>query len=435
MVKQRTLVARPTPTRARLIKADDKVETALLVAETVHKFYNVGMEWYRRKFAYIVSISEKEAIYQEVHDWLLSVTPNEKHRALMVTSGVRRNRHYEIDGEVGEAAPGVIEKIPPLKTRFNDSINRKVLIEGHKVEITLYTPDVSNKSDTYPQRYDKDKEISFRVFSHEAQIAVIRKLEQLNQARATSRKAVLKMMNQWGSWRTRSDLPPRTMESVSLPPEQKQRIMDDLSGFLKAEEKYNRLAIPWHRGYMFYGPPGTGKTSLVKALANEFNLDLWYISLADLKAETSLLGLLAEVGPCSMLLLEDIDTIKITHDRDSADQGSISMGSLLNTLDGVATPHGLITVMTTNRFDILDPALTRAGRMDLIEELGYPSKSTVRGMFSYFYEGQTTDLGPIGEDEFKMNNVSTSQIAEVMKRNLDNPKGAIEGIYKLMEEN
>ena len=187
---------------------------------------------------------------------------------------------------------------------------------------------------------------------------------------------------------------------------------------------------------MFHGPPGTGKTSLVKALANEFNLDLWYLSLSDLKAESSLLGLLSEVGPRSILLLEDIDIMKITHDRDGADQGTISMSSLLNTLDGVATPHGLITIMTTNNFEVLDPALTRAGRMDMIEKLDYPSLNSISNMFEYFYgEIPVQILTGAHPDSFDtpIKDLSTSMIAEIMKRHLKDPKGAAQAISEELE--
>jgi chaperone BCS1 len=223
------------------------------------------------------------------------------------------------------------------------------------------------------------------------------------------------------------------MESVAMPAEQKNRIVEDLRTFLAAEDHYNRLAIPWHRGYMFHGPPGTGKTSLVKGLACEFNLDLWYISLSDLNAESSLLALLAEVGPRSLLLLEDIDTARITHDRDGADQGKISMSSLLNTLDGVATPHGLITVMTTNRFDILDPALTRVGRMDLVEELGCPLRSTIDSMYKHFY-GQNL-VWPAGHrrKDVIFKGTSTAQISEVFKRNMTDAKGGTKALMELLK--
>jgi SpoVK/Ycf46/Vps4 family AAA+-type ATPase len=300
-------------------------------------------------------------------------------------------------------------------------------VGGHEVTVSMIAPDVN------PEKMRVEpKKIEFVMKTHTAQQAVIAKLQELNDQRATTRKAVLKMVSNWGDWRTRSDLPPRTMASVSLPQEQKDRILNDLKEFLDAEDTYNRLAIPWHRGYMLYGPPGTGKTSLVKALAHEFNLDLWYVSLPDLSSESSLLSLLAAVGPRSILLLEDIDTAKITHDRDGADQGKISMSSLLNTLDGVATPHGLITFMTTNRFDILDPALTRAGRMDLIEELAYPSLETIGDMFDHFFglrpfwtEGQSVKVSPSRD-------ISTAQIAEVLKRNMKSFEQAELDVHELL---
>lgn len=424
-------VAKAPNTRRR--KVVEIVDTTVAIAEGANKAYMVIKEWHRRKFSYTVTISEADALYQDVHDWLLSVLPHEKHRSLVIASSRSTKGRYSADEVAPASEPGRTEKIDPLVVRFNDKSSRQIAVEGFKVEVSLHEPDVSDKSDKYFERYNVLKEIMFTTFSYEGQQAVIRQLEKLNQARATTRKAVLKMTTQWGDWRTRSDLPPRTMDSVNIPKEQKDRIINDLGTFLESEDRYNRLAIPWHRGYMFYGPPGTGKTSLVKALANHFNLDLWYISISDLSAESSLLSLIGGVGPRSMLLLEDIDTIKITHDRDSSDSGKISTGSLLNVLDGVATPHGLITVMTTNRFDILDPALKRAGRMDLIEELAYPTKSTVREMFKHFF-GETTMFSGIKEREFIEKEISTSQIAEIFKRHMDNPKFAARDLNDLVKD-
>lgn len=408
-----------------------KIGEILSLLELGRQVYNFGRGYYHRKFSYSVSVSEKDSLYQEVHNWLLAVLPNEKHRGLSVSSGRRTTNHYDDDMVAPEGGGNNrTQKVDPLTIQFDDGDVRTVFIDGHKVIVGLQQPDTSGKADKFIEMYQQYSTISFTVFSPAAQLAVIRQLEVLNQKRAVTRKAELKMVNQWGSWRTRSDLPARSMASVSLPQEQKDRVLNDVKGFLEAEEQYNRLAIPWHRGYMFHGPPGTGKTSLVKAIANEFNLDLWYVSLADLKAESSLLGLLADVGPRSLLLLEDIDTIKITHDRDASEAGTISMGSLLNTLDGVATPHGLITVMTTNRFEVLDPALTRAGRMDLIEKLDWPKLSTIKEMHKHFYGVNGHFLG-IREDDFINHQISTSEVAEIMKRNLENPKQAEKDIRRL----
>lgn len=412
------------PQSAPRIKLKDQASLAVSISQGAQQLYGASKEFWRNHFAYSVVVSERDQLYSEVHAWLITALSTEKIRSISVSSSRLSN---EVD--VGGGTSGSAHKIKPLVIHFNESVARTVNVGGHLVRVSINIPDISESQ----YREPAPAKIEFVTNSHAGQKAVLKKLEEINAQRATSRNAVLKMVGQWSGWTTRSDLPPRTMASVSLPPEQKERIKKDLATFLDAEDQYNRLAIPWHRGYMFYGPPGTGKTSLVKALANEFNLDLWYVSLSDLKAEASLLTLLADVGSRSLLLLEDIDTMRITHDRDGADQGTISMSSLLNTLDGVATPHGLITVMTTNRFELLDPALTRAGRMDLVEKLDYPTADTISQMYKHFYNV------PLRWGKFKapatsIDGVSTSQIAEIMKRHMGDPKKALTAIISELEK-
>lgn len=396
-----------------------RVDLAINVAEGAGRLYTTSKEMWHRHFAYSVTVSEKDSLYVDVYDWLISTLPSDKHRRLSVSS----NRGTVSSYEQQDSMSFEEHKAKPLAVRFNDTATRNVTLDGYSVSVSMTKPEPAENQFREPDY----SAIHFVARSHAAQQAVIRQLERLNTERATTRKAVLKMVNQWGSWNTRSDLPPRTMNSVALPTEQKERIISDLDSFLNSEDQYNRLAIPWHRGYMLYGPPGTGKTSLVKALANEFNLDLWYVSLSDLKAESSLLSLLSDVGPRSLLLLEDIDTMRITHDRDGAEQGKISMSSLLNTLDGVATPHGLITVMTTNRFDILDAALTRPGRMDLVENLTYPSVATLANMYKHFFDVEPEWSG-LGDQNTVIEGLSTGEIAEILKRHMSDPIAASDAV-------
>lgn len=405
-----------------------RVKALVDAAQSLQSAYNLTKDNYVKYFTYSVSVSERDSLYVEAHDWLLNALPNEKHRTLSVSTSrsTTSQSRYEYASDTVEDA----EKPKPLKVKFNDNAVRTVHVEGHPIRVSLSRPEAP--SDSNSLRAPEYATINFVARSHAGQQAVLRQLEKLNAQRATTRKAVLKMVNQWGSWNTRSDLPPRTLESVALPEDQKQRIITDLDTFLKAEDQYNRLAIPWHRGYMLYGPPGTGKTSMVKALANHFNMDLWYVSLSDLTAESSLLQLLADVGPRSILLLEDIDTMKITHDRDGAEQGKISMSSLLNTLDGVATPHGLVTMMTTNRFDILDSALKRPGRMDLVEELSYPTLTTLGNMYHHFF-GKHPEWDALGDPDTQIENLSTGEIAEILKRHMSDADAASQAVVQKLE--
>lgn len=402
----------------------NNVDVASSVFETGSKIYAVSKEYWRKHFAYTVVVSEKDQLYSEVFTWLMTISPNEKHRSLSVSSTQMRG-----DMVVASDSP-LYRGAKPLTIRFNEGTSKTLRIDGHLVTVTVVVPEFVSSMDMREPQYSR---IEFLTRSYLAQQAVLRELERINSQRALARKPVLKMVGQWNGWTTRSDLPPRTMDSVSLPDIQKKRIINDLKIFLESEEQYNRLAIPWHRGYMFHGPAGTGKTSLVKALAHEFNLDLWYVSLSDLKAESGLISLLSDVGPRSLLLLEDIDTVRITHDRDNNQQGQISMSSLLNTLDGVATPHGLITVMTTNRFDILDSALTRAGRMDLIEHLDFPSIQTLSNMYKHFY-GVLPRWNVARAKDEPLVGLATSQVAEVMKRHMNDPRAASTAILGLIRK-
>lgn len=406
----------------RVILPLGKIGAAVGMFETGRRLRNEARNYWRENYAYTVSVSESDPLYSDVHAWLLSIMPTEKHRTLLVSSkGGRREPFDEFEESVDPSSVGSNN----LSIRFDDSAQRTVNIDGHRVTVWLSTPEAAVTGS--PQNFGArdPKKIKLQSNSYEGQQAIIRVLNKIHSEKTVDRKPTLKMVGNWGDWQTRSDLPARTMDSVCMPDEQKTRILTDMERFLEAEPRYNKLSIPWHRGYMFHGPPGTGKTSIAKALGNHFGLDLWYIGLADLRTENSLMSLIGNVGSRSILLLEDIDTMKITQDASGdQDSGTITIGSLLNALDGVATPHGLITIMTTNHFDTLDPRLIRAGRMDVVEELGWPTYGTLRKMFEMFYPGHTAWRGADFDPDQEIKGVSPAQFAEIFKNNMDDPWAA-----------
>ena len=173
---------------------------------------------------------------------------------------------------------------------------------------------------------------------------------------------------------------PRSLDSVILKEGEKESLIQDVEKFRVARERYRKLGVPYHRGYLFYGPPGSGKTSIVSALAGQFGMSIYAINLTDFN-DRSLAKAINDVPPKSVILFEDIDCMSTgkarpdTEDQptkprapeDSAnpqDRLGVTLSGLLNALDGFSAPENMLFVMTTNKIDALDKALLRPGRID-----------------------------------------------------------------------
>ncbi len=197
---------------------------------------------------------------------------------------------------------------------------------------------------------------------------------------------------------------PRLIESVLLKPGEKEHLMQDIARFRSSRERYRRLGVPYHRGYLFYGPPGTGKTSLVSALAAKVGMSIYVVNLAEMN-DRALKKSMNWVPENSMILFEDIDCMKtatrrlemdsgqVQRDGDiktsvsatSAGQGGVSLSGLLNVLDGFSAPENVIYVMTTNDADAIDPALLRPGRIDYKLFLGPACESQKVALYRRFF--------------------------------------------------
>jgi chaperone BCS1 len=217
---------------------------------------------------------------------------------------------------------------------------------------------------------------------------------------------------------------PRVLESVVLEPGEKEYLLQDIAQFQRSKQRYERLGVPYHRGYLFYGPPGTGKTSLVSALAAHFGLSIYTVNLADF-SDRSLLSAVNQVPRNSVLLFEDIDCMRGGQSRAGADSGSgqnppatvntkenvssqngITLSGLLNVLDGFYAPSGVLFVMTTNHVEKLDQALLRPGRIDYKLYLGKASDHQKMELYRRFFP----DSSEVEAREF----VETSRSAETM---------------------
>ncbi len=173
-------------------------------------------------------------------------------------------------------------------------------------------------------------------------------------------------------WRRVEGYVPRALDSVILKAGEKEDLVQDLEEFKTARERYRKLGVPYHRGYLFYGPPGSGKTSVVSALAGRFGMSVFSINLTDFNDKT-LWAATNDVPAKSLVLFEDIDCMRTGRPRveadervrgDSAAPNGVTLSGLLNVLDGFGAPENVVFVMTTNKIEALDHALLRPGRID-----------------------------------------------------------------------
>lgn len=228
----------------------------------------------------------------------------------------------------------------------------------------------------------------------------------------------------YGEWYVAKEIRVKPFEKVIL--KDKQFILKDISDWADSEKWYADRGIPYRRGYCFYGPPGTGKTTLALALASEMGKSVYCLNLNCLSDDSKLNSLFANIPGNALLLIEDID--RVFSGRNNVKQDAkISFSGLLNCLDGAMAKHGLVTMITTNYIDKLDPALLRPGRMDVKIKVDKPDAEAISEFLTMFYE---VPMSVIGEFQLSM-----TQVQEICMRNKTNPEKAKHTIYSKQHEN
>lgn len=172
------------------------------------------------------------------------------------------------------------------------------------------------------------------------------------------------------SWQYGKATSGRLLNSLYLDEALKTRLKTLVTKFFEPEtqSRYTKYGRLWKKVCLLFGPPGTGKSSIVRALAGEFRLNLYNLIVNKEMTSLDFSTLLGGVPTKSIVLLEDVDGL--FDGRESTH--NINISSMLNVLDGVNTPEGILLILTTNRLHKLDPALVRPGRIDFRAEIGYP---------------------------------------------------------------
>ena len=186
------------------------------------------------------------------------------------------------------------------------------------------------------------------------------------------------------SWSLLSKLPKRDFNTLFLDADQKM-ILTEIKDFLKDEDDYIKYGQPYKINYLLYGPPGTGKTSIIYAIASELDMDVSVVSFGPKLDDASFLQAISNLPDDSILLLEDIDALFINRKNSGESNSMVSFSCILNILDGMGRKHKMITFMTTNHIEKLDPALIRPGRIDNTILFDFASEDQMKNMFNHFF--------------------------------------------------
>jgi len=185
--------------------------------------------------------------------------------------------------------------------------------------------------------------------------------------------------------------------------EAKVEIME-IVDFLKSPKKYTQLGGKIPKGALLVGPPGTGKTLLAKAVAGEAKVPFFSLSGSDFvemfvgvgaSRVRDLFKQAKEKAPC-IIFIDEIDAIGRARGRNSFtggnDERENTLNQLLTEMDGFSSNNGVIILAATNRADILDRALLRAGRFDRQIHVELPDLEERKAIFLVHMRGLKYDV-------------------------------------------
>lgn len=455
-----------------LLEGAFSVEAALMLAATLAKNpkvraglawsslgYNVGARIFRRlkeyraerENCYQIKVSQDDEIFDLISQWIIQDTPEEEQYLVEATRLYGRRGGDEI-ADSSPALATLLDKLAGDKpeTGEGSAMYKNVSVEvdddrpmilnvGHyELDVRYVTPGQevtthTGDGDSVSSKYKGEAHFVITCPNLEARRALLQKIDAAFTIETKRRPRVYRP-NSWGEMDSAGDVPLRKLDTVILKDGQVETLIDDITLFLNSEKKYVDLGIPYHRGILLYGPPGTGKTSIAAAVSNSLDLDVFAVPLNSVRDDAALNNLLRAVRTRSVLLLEDVDTCDATRDKKDGlskdGGGGVTLEGLLQALDGFSAPHGLVTIMTTNKLELIDPRLVRAGRADLKVEVSCVDTAQVERLCQRFIGYVPDGIPEISTSDM----VSPAEVVGVFKAYLYDTQGAGPALIKRLYE-
>lgn len=261
-----------------------------------------------------------------------------------------------------------------------------------------------------------------------------------------------------GSWSRIADVPPRHLDTVIIDPKVKQELVDALDWYMDNKDWYVSRGLPYKHAVFLYGMPGNGKSSMIKALASKYGMNLCMANLNSL-SDRELMRAVSSMPENSMLAFEDIDDVRVLHAREgmeanaiqklkskrsqdlsdrptsryedhtlTVDMGALTLSGILNVFGGVVPLDNRIIFFTTNRPEILDAAFLRTGRIDQRVEVLNLTHREVHEYLKLMYKDTYFDYIHDRHDLPVFADISGSDLENLYIHNRDNIDAMVRAI-------
>ena len=209
--------------------------------------------------------------------------------------------------------------------------------------------------------------------------------------------------------------PQVSREDLVLPAGALEAIEREVCAVAAYSERLRRSGQHVKRGLLLYGPPGNGKTLTVRYLISRLSgHTVVLLTGGGLQMIGPACGLARMLQP-SVVVLEDVDLV--AEERTMNPFGNPVLFDLLNEMDGMAEDADVAFLLTTNRVDLLEPALAaRPGRVDLAVEIGPPDEEAQRRLIELFGRGLTLRLGDVDTIVARTRGVAASFVKELVRK-------------------
>ena len=180
----------------------------------------------------------------------------------------------------------------------------------------------------------------------------------------------------------------RDQRSLFLKVGEKEKLFETVGDFLNSRADYERCSVPYKLNLLLHGIPGSGKTSVIKALASRFSLNIAIIPFSPKLTDDALANALMKASSmgCRLIALEDIDCIFEQRKPNDVAAASLTLSGLLNCMDGMlrGSANGLIMLLTANMVSQIDEAVLRTARVDCTLEFTHADMYQTRNCFDFF---------------------------------------------------